>query len=254
MPGRNPPPPPTKTLGQAAQAGACPNRLLRAFEPEDRWELAAQLERVQLDRGQVLFEPGQELRHVWFPESCVVSLTVPMRDGGSSEAATIGHEGLVGLLAALSSHRTLSRAVVQLPGSALRLPAGALEALFERSRPARQRCLCYLDALLAQVLQSVACCALHSVEARLCRWLLQLEDRTQGEASLPVTHDFLAEMLGAHRTTVTLAARVLQRAGLIAYRRGRVTVLDRAGLEETACECYAAIRDHYDRVLPRAAR
>lgn len=229
------------------------NRLLAALEPGDHRQLAAQLERQRLERGQVLFEPDEELRHAWFPETCVVSLTVPMRDGGGTEAATTGREGMVGLMAALSSHRALSRAVVQVPGSALRLPATALRAVFEASPQVRQRCLCYVDALLAQVLQSAACSALHSVEARLCRWLLQLDDRTEGEPRLPLTHDFLAEMLGAHRSTVTLAARVLQRAGLIAYRRGQVTVLDRAGLEEAACECYATIRAHYERLLPRAA-
>lgn len=230
------------------------NQLLAALEPQDRQVLAPHLERVQLARREVLFEAGDELRHVWFPESCVVSLAVTMRDGGSSDAATIGREGMVGLMAAVSSHLALSRGVVQMPGSALRLPASVLKVLFEASPPARQRCLCYVDALLAQVLQSSACGALHSVEARLCRWLLQLEDRTEGNPRLPLTHDFLAEMLGAHRTTVTLAARVLQRSRLIAYRRGQIRVLDRTGLENAACECYGTIREHYERLLPRRAR
>jgi CRP-like cAMP-binding protein len=175
-----------------------------------------------------------------------------MRDGGCSDVATIGREGMVGLMAAVSSHLALSRGMVQVPGNALRLPASVLKTLFEASPPVRQRCLCYVDALLAQVLQSSACSALHSVEARLCRWLLQLEDRTEGDPRLPLTHDFLAEMLGAHRTTVTLAARTLQRSRLITYRRGQIRVLNRAGLESAACECYATIREHYDRLLPRA--
>ena len=228
------------------------NQLLAALEPRDREELAPHLERGRLAGGEVLFEPDEELRHAWFPESCVLSLAVTMRDGGSSEAATVGREGVVGLMAALSSHRALSRGVVQVPGSVLRLPAGVLQARFEASPGFRQRCLCYVDALLAQVLQSTACSALHSVEARLGRWLLQLEDRTEGDPRLPLTHDFLAEMLGAHRTTVTLAARALQRAGLIAYRRGQVTVLDRRGLETAACECYRTVRQQYERLLPRA--
>lgn len=227
-----------------------PNQLLAALEPQDYGSLAPHLERVRLERGNVLFHAADELRHVWFPESCVVSLTVAMRDGGSSEAATIGREGMVGLMAAVSSHRALSRAVAQVPGSILRLPAGVLQGLFGSSPRFRQRCLCYIDALLAQVLQSAACSALHPVDARLGRWLLQLEDRVGGGSRLPVTHDFLAEMLGAHRTTVTLAARALQRAGLIAYRRGMVMVLDRPGLEAAACECYQTIREQYEQLLP----
>ncbi len=229
------------------------NRLLASLEPGDHRRLLARAERVRLERGQVLFEAGEELRHAWFPESCVVSLAVAMRDGASSEAATVGREGMVGLMAALSSHRALSRAVVRVPGEASRLPADALRAAFEANPRVRLRCLCYVDALLAQVLQSAACSALHPVEARLSRWLLQLEDRIgDAPSGLPLTHDFLAEMLGAHRTTVTLAARALQRAGLIAYRRGQVAVLDRPGLEAAACECYAAIREQYERLLPKA--
>jgi CRP-like cAMP-binding protein len=226
------------------------NRLLAALEPRDHQQLAPHLDRVRLARGDVLFEQGEELRHAWFPESCIVSLIILMRDGGSSEAATTGREGMVGLMAALSNRRALSRAVVQMPGHALQLPAGTLRTAFEANPRVRQRFLCYVNALLAQVLQSSACNALHPVEARLCRWLLQMEDRTEGGPSLPLTHDFLAEMLGTHRTTVTLAARALQRAGLIDYGRGQVTLLDRPGLEQVARECYATIREH-ERLLFR---
>ena len=230
----------------------CRNRLLSALEPRDYREFALHLERVQLGLGDVLLEPGGELRHVWFPEDCVISLMVLMREGGSSEAATIGYEGVVGLVSALGSRHVVSRSVVQIPGEALRLPLGPLRTGFEANPRLRQLCLCYAEALLAQLLQSSACAALHTVEARLCRWLLELQDRTEGRTALSLTHDFLAEMLGVQRTTVTVAAQVLQRAGLITYRRGQVAILDRAGLQEAACECYAEICEQYERLLPRA--
>jgi CRP-like cAMP-binding protein len=231
---------------------SCRNRLLAALEPRDYRELALHFERVQLGHGEVLLEAGEELQHVWFPEDCVISLTVLMREGGSSEAAAIGREGVVGLVSALGSRQVISRSVVQMSGDALRLPLGPLRTAFAANLRFRQLCLCYVEALLAQLLQSSACAALHTVEARLCRWLLQVHDRTEGRRVLSLTHDFLAEMLGVQRTTVTVTAQVLQRAGLITYRRGQVTILDRAGLEEAACECYADLCEQYERLLPRA--
>ena len=226
------------------------NRLLRSFGLEDE-QLRAQPERVSVQRGEVLLEPDGELRHVWFPEDCVVSLIVTMHEGGSSEAGTIGREGAVGMIAALGGHRIQSRAVVPIPGDAVRVPAEVLRAVFEASPRVRRLCLCYADALLTQVLQLSACSALHPVEARLCRSLLQLEDRTSSARPLPLTHDFLAEMLGVHRSTVTQAAHALQKAGAIAYRRGQMTIVDRARLERASCECYATVNQHYQRLLPR---
>ena len=230
--------------------GARRNRLLAAMRAEEFDGLAAQVERVGLQQGEVLFEPDQECRSVWFPERCVVSLMVVMEGGQSAEAASVGLEGMVGAMGVLGGHRTISRALVTVPGSAIRLPAAVLRARFEASAALRRLCLCHADALLAQVLQLSACAALHPLEARLCRLLLQLEDRTGRERDLPLTQDFLAGMLGVHRTTVTQAARQLQRSGTIAYRRGRVSVLDRRPLERTTCECYAAIRERYERLTP----
>ena len=236
-----------------SQQSAVPNRLLASLRPDDRRRLVPHLQQAHLERGAVLLDVGQEVGHVWFPEGAVVSMIIVMAEGDSSEAATIGREGVVGLVAALGGGRATARAVVQVPGNVLRLPLGAMWEAFEASLSFRQSCLHHADALLAQVLQGVACAALHPVEARLCRWLLQLQDRAGGAAELPLTQDFLAEMLGVHRTSITTAALPLQRAGLIAYRRGRVTVLDRARLEEAACECYATVRAHYERLLPTAA-
>jgi CRP-like cAMP-binding protein len=227
------------------------NRFLASLDARDLDRLAPHLQRLRVEGGAALLEVEQEIREVWFPESCVISLTVAMGEGGSPEAAMIGREGAAGLVGGLGGRHAFARGVVQVPGLALRLPLAPLRAAFEASPGLRQHCLCYADALLAHVLQSSACSALHTVEARLSRWLLELQDRIEGEPTLPLTHEFLAEMLGVHRTTLTMAARVLRRAGLIAYRRGQVTVLDRAGLEEACCECYAAVRAHYERLLPR---
>ena len=233
-----------------ATDAASRNRLLAALEPDDLRRLAPHLERVDLARGTVLLEPGAELRHVWWPEDCVISLVIPTREGAAAEAATIGREGMVGFIAALGvPPRALARDMVQVPGRALRLPLATLREASAASPHVHQVCLCYVAALIAHVLQSVACNALHTVEARLARWLLLLQDRVDGTEALPITQELLAEMLGVQRTTVSAAARALQQAGLIAYKWGSVTVLDRAGLERVSCECYGVIREHYERVF-----
>ena len=186
----------------------------------------------------------------------MVSIIIVMAEGDSSEAATVGREGVVGLVAALGGGRSAARAVVQVPGNVSRLPLGALREAFEASPSFRQHSF---SACATPMRCWRRCCraprAPPCTRSRrgLRRLLLQLQDRAGGAAELPLTQDFLAEMLGVHRTSVTTAALPLQRAGLIAYRRGRVTVLDRARLEEAACECYATVRAHYERLLPAAA-
>jgi CRP-like cAMP-binding protein len=240
---------PCKFLPMDATDAASRNRLLAALAPDDLCRLAPHLERVDLARGAVLLEPDAELRHVWWPEDCVVSLAIPTREGGAAEAATIGREGMIGFVAALGvPPRALARDLVQVPGRALRLPLATLREAFAASPRLHQVCLCYVAALIAHVLQSVACHALHPVEARLARRLLLFQDRVDGTGPLPITQEFLAATLGVQRTTVTTAARALQQAGLIAYKWGSVTVLDRAGLEGASCGCYGVIREHYERV------
>ena len=232
-----------------ATDAASRNRLLAALAPDELRRLAPHLERVDLARGTVLLEPDAELRHVWWPEDCIVSLVIPTY-GGGTEAATIGREGMVGFIAALGvPPRALARDLVQVPGRALRLPLATLRETCAASPRLRQVCLCYVAALIAHVLQSVACNALHPVEARLACCLLLLQDRVDGGAALPLTQELLAEMLAVQRTTVTAVAQALQQAGLIAYKWGSVTVLDRAGLERASCECYGVIREHYGRVF-----
>jgi CRP-like cAMP-binding protein len=225
------------------------NRLLAALEVDDLKRLAPALKRTRLERGSVLCEAEEEVQQVWFPESCLICLTTVMREGDIVESATIGREGMAGLFAALGDRKSVARSIVQVPGYALQLPVNDLSAAFEASPRMRRLCLNYVQALGAHILQSAACAALHTVEARLCRWLLHVQDQAGDDATLALTQDFLAEMLGVQRTTVTLVARTLQAAKLITYRRGQITVLDRAGIEEAACECYEVICAHYDRLL-----
>ena len=236
-----------------AADAAARNRLLAALTAADLGRLVPHLERVHLACGAVLLEPRAELTHVWFPETCVVSLIIPMRDGGGAEALTVGREGMLAFVAALGSRRTIARSVAQVPGTALRLPVGPLRAAFAASPRVRRVCLSYVEAVLVQLLQTVACNALHGAEARLARWLLLFQDRLEGAAELPLTQELLAGMLGLRRGTINEAARALERAGLIVTHRGRLTVRDRAGLEAASCECYAALRAHYEQLLPPAA-
>jgi CRP-like cAMP-binding protein len=221
------------------------NRLLAALGPEDLGRIAPHLERVELRRGVVLHEPRGELAEVWFPEGCVISVVVVVRDGGLAEGAVVGREGAAGLVDALGDGRASARCLVQVPGPALRLELERLAAVHEASPLLRRLLAWYVQAFLAEVMVSAACHALHAAAARLARWLLLVQDRAGGPAALPLTQEFLALMLGLQRTTVTETASALQRAGLIAYRRGSVEIRDRPGLEAAACGCYRTIRESY---------
>jgi CRP-like cAMP-binding protein len=226
------------------------NRLLAALGPDELGRLAPHLERVELRRGAVLHEPPGELVEVWFPEGCVISVVVLVQ-GGAAEGAVVGREGAAGLVDGLGSRRATARCLVQVPGPALRLDLDPLAAASEASPPLRRLLAWYVQAYLAEVMVTAACHALHAAAARLARWLLLVQDRAGDGAELFLTQEFLALMLGLQRTTVTETASGLQRAGLIDYRRGRVEIRDRPGLEAAACGCYRTIRDHYGR-LPGA--
>jgi CRP-like cAMP-binding protein len=229
------------------------NRLLAALSHDDRSRIEPHLEKVELLKGRILFEAGDPIEHVYFPDNGVVSLVISMEQGGAAETATIGREGIIGFVAALGSRRAMGRGIVHVSGSAERLHFERLEEQWDQSPSFRQLLLCYTEALFAQVLQSVACNALHRVEARCCRWILMAHDRA-GTPTVPLTHELLAEMLGVQRSTVTLVARQLQAANLISYRRGIVHILDRPGLEEASCECYGMVRQHFERLLPHTYR
>jgi CRP-like cAMP-binding protein len=224
------------------------NRFLATLPPHDFSLLAPHLRTIVLERGVMLHDVWEEIEHVYFPHTGMVSLVAVMQSGATVETATIGRGGVIGASAGLGARRTFGRAVVQLPGTAAWISASRFYAAASESRAIRDLVVRYNDLLLAQVQQSVACNALHALEARLCRWLLQTHDCIDGDA-IPLTQEFLGQMLGVRRTTVTIAARLLQSAGLIRYRRGLIQILDRAALEEIACECYAAVQRNADQVF-----
>jgi len=243
--------PKSEGLGVAAgQSKPTGNQLLR-FLPKAAMEIITpHLERIPLERGQSLFEPGDDVTHAHFPiGGTVVALVLPMQDGRIIEAATIGREGAVGGIVSLGSKPAFARATVQIPGEAARVPVACLEAAKRAAPRAHDVLVRYADCLTAQVLQAVACAALHTLEARCARWLLMTHDRLQ-QADLPLTQETLAEMLGVARTYVTRIARALQRRGAISYRRGMIRVVSRSLLEQAACECYVSVRQHFDRILP----
>jgi CRP-like cAMP-binding protein len=236
-------------MPQGLHASHRTNRLLAALEPVDFAALEPHFEVISLSRGQVLYEPGDVIGHTYFPHEAIISLVNVMEDGATNEVAVFGREGVVGLLSALVTREAFGRYVVQMGGAASR---AAFERLNEvrNTRPGlRQLIMRYGEAFLAQTFQTVSCNALHPVEARCCRWILSMHDRADGD-TLPLTHEFLAEMLGVQRSSVSVVTRTLQTAGLIQQSRGSITITDRAGLEETTCECYGKIRRVYQRLLP----
>jgi len=236
-------------MNHALTADHRTNRLLAALDLDDLAALKPHLEIVNLTRGQVLYDAGDPLRFSYFPHDAVISLLNPMEDGGTVEVAVFGREAVCGLLAELASREAFGRYVVQMSGSASRM---AFERLNEvrNARPNLRRLITnYSQAMLMHTFQSVSCNAVHPVEARCCRWILAMHDRV-GHDTLPLTHEFLAEMLGVQRSSVSVVTRTLQTAGLIQQARGSITVTDRDGLEEVACECYCKIRRIYERLLP----
>jgi CRP-like cAMP-binding protein len=228
---------------------ALQNRLLASLPPEDYALVAPHLVTVEIERGRLLYDPGDRIETVYFPQDGVISLMTLMESGAAIESATIGHEGALGLSAAVSPRQSMSRAIVQTPVKASRINAAQLHDAWKKSARLRDLAERHSEALFGHALQSVGCNALHSVEARFCRWLLACRDRISTDA-IAVTQEFLADMLGVQRTTVTAVARGLQQKGAIRYRRGVVDVIDRAALEALSCECYGVIQRNYERLLP----
>jgi CRP-like cAMP-binding protein len=225
------------------------NRFLATLPPHDFSLLAPHLRTIPLERGVMLHDVGEEIEHVYFPHSGMVSLVAVMRSGADVETATIGRAGVIGASAGLGAKQSVGRAIVQLPGTGAWLSACQFHAAANRSQGIRDLIVRYNDLLLAQVQQSVVCNALHTMEGRLCRWLLQAHDCMDGNA-IPLTQEFLGQVLGVRRTTVTIAAQLLQSSGLIQYRRGLIQIVDRPQLEELSCECYAVVRRHTDKIFP----
>ena len=226
------------------------NRLLAAL-PEPEWQRwRSQLELVELPQGKVLYESGMALGHVYFLTTAIVSLLYVMEDGASAEIAVAGKEGLVGISLFMGGESTPSRAVVQSAGRGFRLTAAFLKQEFAHSLPVLHLLLRYTQALITQMAQTAVCNRHHTLDQQLCRWLLLSLDRLEGQ-ELVMTQLLIANMLGVRREGVTAAALKLQEAGLIRYTRGRITALDRAGLEARSCECYSVVKLEYDRLLPK---
>lgn len=235
---------------QAASGPRPANRLLGALGPREYAVLAPHLEPVALTRGRVLFEPGDDVHTTYFPcHRTMASLLIVTRDGREVEAATIGREGALGGIVSEGHKPAFGRAVVQIGGDALAISTSHLEAAKAGSPRFGGLFSRYADALLAQMMQSVACNALHRAEERACRWLLATHDRA-GDRIIHLTQESLAEMLGLQRTTVTAVTSALQDRGLIRTHRGRVEIVDRPGLERAACECYTAVESHFTTLLP----
>jgi CRP-like cAMP-binding protein len=228
---------------------ALQNRLLESLPAEDYGLISPHLAQVDIERGRLLYDPGDRIDTVYFPQDGVISLMTLMDNGAAIESATIGREGALGLMAAVAPRQSLSRAIVQTPVKASRISAAQLHEAWEKSARLRDLVDRHNEALFGHAIQSVACNALHSVEARFCRWLLTCHDRISTD-TVALTQEFLADMLGVQRTTVTAVARTLQEKGVIRYRRGVVDIVDRPGLEVLTCECYGVIHRTYERLLP----
>jgi CRP-like cAMP-binding protein len=226
------------------------NQLLAAL-PDSEWlRWQPHLEQVTMPLGQVLYEPGATLGHVYFPTNSIVSLLYVMANGASAEIAVVGNEGIVGISLFMGGESTPSRAVVQSAGEGFRLRAQMMKDEFNRAGPVLHLLLRYTQALITQMAQTAVCNRHHSLDQQLCRWLLLSLDRLQGD-ELVMTQELIANMLGVRREGVSEGALKLQQAGLIRYARGHITVLDRAGLEKRTCECYAVVKKEYDRLLPQ---
>jgi len=234
----------------AAPPDPTANILLAALPPADRRRWLQHLEPVVMPLGQVLYESGATLSHVYFPTTAIVSLLYVLEDGSSAEIAVVGYEGLVGISLFMGGESTPSRAVVQSAGHGYRLSSQVIKHETKRA-PVLHLLLRYTQALITQMSQTAVCNRHHTLDQQLCRWLMLSLDRLRG-SELVMTQELIANMLGVRRQGVTEAALKLQQAGLIRYARGRISVLDRAGLAKRTCECYAVVKAEYDRLLPGA--
>ena len=223
------------------------NQLLAAM-PEAEWKRwLPDMEAIDMPLGQVLYEPGSTLSHVYFPTTAIISMLYVLENGASAEIAVVGNEGMVGISLFMGGDSTPSRAVVQSAGNGFRLPAQAMKDEFNRGGAVLHLLLRYTQALITQMAQTAVCNRHHSLDQQLCRWLLLSLDRLEG-SELVMTQELISNMLGVRREGVTEAALHLQSAGLIKYSRGRISVLDRPGIEKRSCECYGVVKKEYDRL------
>jgi CRP-like cAMP-binding protein len=221
------------------------NKLLAVLSDKVIARLLPYLEAVSLNFKEVLYTPGKPPEYVYFPNRGVVSLLIILEDGTQAEVGLVGNEGMIGLSLLLEAETTHFQAIVQVPGDAMRLRADLFQELVKPGDAVHSLLLRYSNLRLLQFAQSAACIAHHSIEERCCRWLLMTRDRVNSD-QFPITHDFLAHMMGVRRASVTVVAGMLQKAGLISYSRGRMTILDREGLEVVCCECYRVVKNEED--------
>ena len=226
------------------------NLFLSALPAGEQARLRPYLAFHRVPQGTVLQEPEQRIEHVHFVESGMISLVAMMQDGAAIETATLGREAILGSLSALGTHTAGTRAIVQIDATAWRMSVADFRSATEQSPLLRKMALLSSELMLAQMQQTAACNALHTADRRLCRWIVQVHDRID-EDVIRLTHDFLAQMLAVRRPTVSLIAYGLQQAGLIRYQRGKITILDRAGLERGACECVGALREKTHRIIAK---
>jgi CRP-like cAMP-binding protein len=224
------------------------NLLLSSLPTEELAQLTPKLERIAFQLGEVVYEPGAHLDYLYFPTSCVVSLLHTMHDGATAEMGLAGNDGVVGIALFLGGETMSNRAVVQIAGGAFRMKVKTLQEEFAKAGPLQRLLLRYTQALMIQISQTAVCNRLHAVEQRLCRWLLLSHDRVHSD-EIQMTQEFIANMLGGRRESVTVAAGRLQDAGLIRYSRGRITIVNRPGLEANVCECYRLVKEETDRLF-----
>ena len=225
------------------------NTLLSHLPRDVSRRIEPNLKQVSLKCGQVLHKPGEEIEDLYFPLTCMISVTVRMTNGDTVEAGAIGSREVVGVNAFMGGHETTqTEYIVQLPGEAMRIAAEPLKTEFNRNTQMRSVMLKYTQAFIAQISQNTACNRLHTTDQRLARWLLEVRDRVQSD-NFPLTHEFISEMLGVRRASVSAAAMKLKKNGLIEYSRGTVKILNITTLGKLSCECYSALKEEYDRLL-----
>ncbi len=224
------------------------NRILAALPKEEYERLLPKLKKVGMEFHQPLFEPNQRIEYVYFPNTAVVSLLNVMENGETAEVGTVGYEGIVGLPVFLDTDSVSSLAITQVEGEGMRMKTEDFREEANRHGPLHRLLQRYTQALLMQVSQTAACNRFHSVEERFCRWILMTHDRVRQD-TFPMTQEFASQILGVRRPTVSVVAGMLQKAELIRYSRGRMTILDRQGLEEGSCECYQLVRNEFDRLI-----
>lgn len=224
------------------------NRIIAALPDEEYERIRPKLEVVTLALGEVIYQPGDPIQHVYFPNEAIISSVVTLENGATVEVGPVGNEGMAGVSVLLGTDTSFHKVLVQVDGSAIRMSADVLKSECSQCAPLQTLLLRYVMARHIFISQSVACNRLHTIEERLCRWLLAMHDRAE-EEEFELTQEMIAEMLGTQRSGVTLAAGVLQRAGLISYRRGKISILDREGLEQSSCECYKVVKEQFDKFL-----